>query len=268
MSTVSTSVSACPGLFSEVHHDRITLALRSPHQSESHAVMHKICMNHVLQAIDLYQHFGTAPDHLVVLRGVNLTVQAGEQLAIVGASGSGKSTLLHCLGGLEQPTQGTVQLQGHDLRRLGTAERSRVRNQQLGFVYQFHHLLPELSALENVALPLMLSGLRRAQAMAQAITMLQHVGLNKRMQHKPPALSGGERQRTALARAMVTHPVCLLADEPTGNLDRQTAARVYDLMRELNREQNTSLVIVTHDLTLAQQMDRCLVLRDGTLHSQ
>lgn len=225
-------------------------------------------MNHVLQAIDLHHHFGPTQDRVAVLCGVNLTVQAGEQIAIVGASGSGKSTLLHCLGGLEQPTQGTVWLQGCDLRQLSTAELSRARNQQLGFVYQFHHLLAELSALENVALPLMLGGLRRTQAMAQATTMLQHVSLDKRMQHKPPALSGGERQRTALARAMVTRPVCLLADEPTGNLDRQTAARMYDLMRELNRGQGTSLVIVTHDLMLARQMDRCLMLRDGTLHSQ
>jgi lipoprotein-releasing system ATP-binding protein len=224
-------------------------------------------MNNILQATDLHRHFGTARNRIAVLRGVNLTIQAGEQIAIIGASGSGKSTLLHCLGGLEQPTQGNVYLQDLDLRQQSAAKLSRIRNQQLGFVYQFHHLLAELTALENVALPLMLGGLGRKQAATRATEMLQRVGLNDRIQHKPPALSGGERQRTALARAMVTHPACLLADEPTGNLDRQTAAQVYELMRELNRQQGTSLVVVTHDLTLARQMDRCLVLRDGTLHA-
>ncbi len=224
-------------------------------------------MNNVLQATDLHRHFGAARDRIAVLRGVNLTIQAGEQIAIIGASGSGKSTLLHCLGGLEQPTQGSVSLQGLNLRQQSAAKLSQIRNQQLGFVYQFHHLLAELTALENVALPLMLGGLNRKQAAARATQMLQRVGLNERVQHKPPALSGGERQRTALARAMVTHPACLLADEPTGNLDRQTAAQVYELMRELNRQQGTCLVVVTHDLTLARQMDRCLVLRDGTLHA-
>jgi len=222
-------------------------------------------MNEVLQAQDLYQAFDMAGEPVAILQGVNLAVQAGEQVAIIGASGSGKSTLLHCLGGLEQPTQGTIYLQGRAFSAYTSTERGQLRNQYLGFVYQFHHLLAEFNALENVALPLMIGGVSRIIAQQRAQAMLDQIGLGARARHKPSALSGGERQRIAIARALVTQPVCLLADEPTGNLDRQTAAMVYGLMLEMNRAAGTSLVIVTHDMTLAAQMDRCLALQDGLL---
>ena len=222
-------------------------------------------MNNILQAIELYQSFTLDHGTVPVLQGVNLSVAPGEQIAILGASGSGKSTLLHCLGGLEQPTQGEVQLQGRPFSTYTSAERGQMRNRCLGFVYQFHHLLAELSAVENVALPLMIGGKSQKTAQQQAHDILVRVGLEARIQHKPSALSGGERQRTAIARALVTQPLCLLADEPTGNLDRQAAAKVYDVMLELNRAQGTSLVIVTHDQALAERMDRCLTLQDGVL---
>ncbi len=222
-------------------------------------------MNEILQAIDLHQTFTLDHGSVPVLQGVNLSVQPGEQIAIVGASGSGKSTLLHCLGGLEQPTRGAIHLQGRPFSTYTPTERGQMRNRCLGFVYQFHHLLAELSALENVALPLMIGGTSQAAATEQADAILARMGLAARIQHKPSALSGGERQRVAIARALVTKPVCLLADEPTGNLDRQAAAVVYDMMLDMNREQGTSLVIVTHDSALAERMDRCLTLRDGVL---
>lgn len=200
-----------------------------------------------------------------VLNGIDLQVKAGEQIAIVGASGSGKSTLLHLLGGLDQPTAGNIQLMGQALAGLNETQKGVLRNQSLGFVYQFHHLLPEFTALENVALPLLIRRESSALATARAAEILTSVGLQHRLEHMPGELSGGERQRAALARALVTKPKCILADEPTGNLDRVTAHQVFDLLLDINQAQNTSLIVVTHDLQLAAKLQRQYQLVDGKL---
>lgn len=219
----------------------------------------------VLKCEVLNKVFSSGPQELHILKDITLEVSPGDRLAIVGASGSGKSTLLHCIGGLDDISSGNLWLQGVDYFRLGQNKRASLRNRHLGFVYQFHHLLPEFTALENVAMPLLIGGMNKKHAVEKSTFMLERVGLAQRMHHKPSELSGGERQRAAIARALVSEPACLLADEPTGNLDSHTAEQIYELMLELNESLSTALILVTHDQHLAERMDSVLMLVDGEL---
>jgi lipoprotein-releasing system ATP-binding protein len=219
----------------------------------------------VLRCAQLSKTFAQGGHILTVLAGVDLEVRAGEKLAIIGVSGSGKTTLLNLLGSIDTPTAGKVYIKGQDVSALSHREQDRIRNQSLGFVYQFHHLLGEFSAQENVAMPLIIAGLPYRECLRRSAELLARVGLRERLTHRPAQLSGGERQRVAIARALVNNPACVLMDEPTGNLDRQTAQTIHDLIRQLNAELHTSFVLVTHDLSLAARMDRILNLQDGRL---
>ncbi|MFA6303355.1 MAG: lipoprotein-releasing ABC transporter ATP-binding protein LolD [Legionella sp.] len=222
--------------------------------------------NEIIQCQQLSKTYDDGTAKVEVLKNVSLSIVKGDRVAIIGPSGSGKSTLMHLLGGLDTPTQGNVLLNQVNWQDLSEKQRCTVRNQKLGFVYQFHHLLPEFTALENVAMPLLLAGIAVDKARIEAASMLDKVGLSQRKEHKPSQLSGGERQRVAIARALVHQPHCVLADEPTGNLDQATAAKVFDLMLDLNTQMGTALVIVTHDPQIAAKMDRVLTIKEGFLN--
>ena len=224
-------------------------------------------MSVVLECLELSKTYTEGPQSLEVLRQISLRVKKGEQLAILGTSGSGKTTLLNLLGGLDLPSRGRVIVAGQDLAEVDETERGRLRNLYLGFVYQFHHLLSEFSALENISMPLLIAGYSRKEALQKSQIMLERVGLLDRASHKPSELSGGERQRIAIARALVTEPACVLLDEPTGNLDRNTALNIQDLMSDLNEKLDISYIVVTHDEAFADTLDRKLFLRDGMLHA-
>ena len=223
-------------------------------------------MSVVLECLDLGKTYTEGPQCLEVLRQISLQVKRGEQLAILGSSGSGKTTLLNLLGGLDLPSRGRVIIAGQDLAEVDEIERGRIRNLYLGFVYQFHHLLAEFNALENISMPLLIGGYSRKDALQKSQIMLERVGLLDRASHKPSELSGGERQRVAIARALVTEPACVLLDEPTGNLDRNTALSIQALMSDLNEKLDISYIVVTHDESFADTLDRKLFLRDGMLH--
>lgn len=220
---------------------------------------------HVISCQDLVKTYKLGKIDVPVIKNVSLTVEKGERIAIVGASGSGKSTLLHLLGGLDNANSGRIEILGQDVQGMNETERGKLRNRSLGFVYQFHHLLPEFTALENVAMPLLIRGMKRTEAAPIAAAMLDKVGLSHRLEHLPSELSGGERQRTAVARALVTQPACVLADEPTGNLDKNSAESLFELMQQLNEQMSTSFIVVTHDIELAKRMQRTLRLIDGVL---
>ncbi|MBL7480200.1 lipoprotein-releasing ABC transporter ATP-binding protein LolD [Legionella bononiensis] len=222
----------------------------------------------ILSSKQLVKSYNDGASKVEVLKGIDLNVAKGDSVAIIGPSGSGKSTLLHLLGGLDKPTSGSICINDVNWQKISEKQRCQLRNQRLGFVYQFHHLLPEFTALENVAMPLLIGGMPVKQAEQKASEMLEHVGLKPRKEHKPAQLSGGERQRVAIARALVHQPHCVLADEPTGNLDQATATKVFDLMLDLNKQMKTALVIVTHDQEIAKRMDRIMILHEGTLSVQ
>ncbi len=222
----------------------------------------------ILQCRNLGKSYTEGSSTVDVLDDINLTVKRGERLAIMGSSGAGKSTLLHLLGGLDTPSKGEVLIGDQKMTALNVTARGRLRNRMLGFVYQFHHLLPEFTALENVSMPLLIRGESPVNARRKAASLLERVGLGERLTHKPGELSGGERQRAAVARALVTDPQCVLADEPTGNLDKENANKIYQLMLELNDKNNSSLLVVTHEMALARQMDRVLALEEGVLRTK